>query len=140
MHMILLDTGPLVALLEADDHHHQWTVQQLRIFSEGTLVTCDAVLSEALFIVSDQKTGAKKIRLFVESGWLRSGFDSTLFVGRALSLMESYANVPMSYADACLVAMSEQQVGARIFTLDRDFQIYRQHGRKVIPLVAPYVN
>jgi predicted nucleic acid-binding protein len=52
--------------------------------------------------------------------------------------METYRNVPMSFADACLVCMVEDEPGAAVFTLDRDFTIYRQHRRRVIPLIAPF--
>jgi hypothetical protein len=51
--------------------------------------------------------------------------------------MERYANVPISLADGCLVRMSELVSAGLIFTLDRDFQIYRRHKRQRIPLVMP---
>ena len=57
---------------------------------------------------------------------------------KVFGLMETYRNVPMSFADACLVCMVEQNPGASIFTLDRDFAIYRQQRRRMIPLIAPF--
>ena len=59
---------------------------------------------------------------------------------RALALMERYANVPMSFADACLVALAEATPGARLFTLDRDFLIYRQRDDKPLELLAPFAG
>jgi predicted nucleic acid-binding protein len=53
------------------------------------------------------------------------------------SLFERYDKVPASLADACLVRMSELYERSRVFTLDSDFQIYRRHGRKVIPMLWP---
>jgi uncharacterized protein len=53
------------------------------------------------------------------------------------TLFERYDNVPASLADACLVRMSELFERCRVFTLDADFQDYRRHGRKVIPLLSP---
>ncbi len=44
----------------------------------------------------------------------------------------------MSFADACLVCMIEQNPGSALFTLDRDFRVYRQQRRRVIPLIAPF--
>jgi predicted nucleic acid-binding protein len=55
-----------------------------------------------------------------------------------LRLMEKYADVPMSLADACLVRMSEAASDAVILTTDRDFRIYRRHGRQVVPCLTPY--
>jgi predicted nucleic acid-binding protein len=52
-------------------------------------------------------------------------------------LMRRYADLPMDLADACLVRMAEQRRDVRVFTLDRDFKIYRRHGRQVIPLIFP---
>jgi predicted nucleic acid-binding protein len=43
----------------------------------------------------------------------------------------------MSLADACLVRMAERQPGSRVLTLDRDFRVYRIHGRQVIPTAMP---
>ena len=52
-------------------------------------------------------------------------------------LMSKYSNVPVSLADACLVRMSEQIEDPLVFTLDRDFGIYRRNGRQMIPLITP---
>ena len=53
-------------------------------------------------------------------------------------LLEVYADLPMSLADACLVRMSELHPKSVVFTLDRDFQIYRKNRRLKIPLLAPF--
>ena len=60
--------------------------------------------------------------------------DDARAVGRLIS---RYANVPMSYADACLVRIVETTAHASIMTLDRDFRIYRPANRRVIPLLIP---
>ncbi len=52
-------------------------------------------------------------------------------------LMERYGSVPMSFADSCLVRMSELIPRAVVATLDSDFRVYRRHGRQVIPLLMP---
>ena len=53
-------------------------------------------------------------------------------------LLEVYSNLPMSLADACLVRMSELHAKSVVFTLDRDFLIYRKNRRIKIPLLAPF--
>jgi predicted nucleic acid-binding protein len=52
-------------------------------------------------------------------------------------LRRKYADVPMSVADACLVRLAEQLGQCAVLTLDRDFSVYRRHGRQVIPLITP---
>ena len=65
---------------------------------------------------------------------------SQLFDAEAASigrLMRRYENVPMSLADACLVRLVELTAQSTLFTMDSDFEIYRQKGRRLIPLLAP---
>lgn len=52
-------------------------------------------------------------------------------------LRRKYADVPMSVADACLVRLAEQLGQCAVLTLDDDFNVYRRHGRQVIPIIAP---
>ena len=54
-----------------------------------------------------------------------------------LSLMQKYADVPMSLADACLVRMTETLGDPLILTTDADFRIHRRHGCHIIPCVTP---
>ena len=54
-----------------------------------------------------------------------------------LKLLEKYADVPMSLADACLVRMSEAQADPVVLTTDTDFRIYRRHSRQIVPCVMP---
>lgn len=56
------------------------------------------------------------------------------------ALFERYDNVPASLADACLIRMSELYEPCRLLTLDSDFLVYRRHGRKTIPLLAPFAG
>jgi uncharacterized protein len=61
-----------------------------------------------------------------------------LHLDHIFQLMKIYRNLPMSFADACLVSLVERNPGAAVFTLDRHFTIYRQNRRKLIPLIAPF--
>ncbi len=51
--------------------------------------------------------------------------------------MQRYADQPMSFADACLVRMTELHPDSMLITLDGDFRVYRRHGRQAIPLATP---
>ena len=54
-----------------------------------------------------------------------------------LRLMQKYADVPMSFADACLVRMTETLNDPVLLTTDADFRVYRRHSRQAIPCVLP---
>ncbi len=54
-----------------------------------------------------------------------------------LKLLDKYADVPMSLADACLVRMTETVPGPMLLTTDADFRIYRRHSRQAVPCVIP---
>lgn len=56
------------------------------------------------------------------------------------TLMVKYANVPMSFADACLVRMAELYPNSAVLTFDSDFLIYRKHGNQPIPTIMPYTH
>jgi predicted nucleic acid-binding protein len=65
-------------------------------------------------------------------------FDLDREVAAVRDILHRYRDLPASLADACLVRMNEQHRDSVVFTLDRDFQIYRKHRRRVIPLLAPF--
>jgi len=56
---------------------------------------------------------------------------------RVVGLMEKYADVPMSLADACLVRMTEALADPVLLTTDTDFRVYRRHSRQTVPCVLP---
>ena len=135
---VVVDTGPLIALLDRDDSHHSWARDR---FAElrPPLLTCEAVLSEASFLLARVGGDAGLPAAPVGKGVLAveplmaSGSDAAAIV----RLMRRDDNVPMSFADACLVRLVERTARASIMTLDSDFHIYRQSGRRVIPLLIP---
>lgn len=58
-------------------------------------------------------------------------------VEAVITLLQKYASVPMSLADACLVRMSEIIADPVVLTTDSDFRVYRRHSRQVVPFIAP---
>ena len=135
---VVVDTGPVVALLDADETHHDWARGQFDTLVPP-LLTCEAVISETSFLL--QRVGADPSLpvTLVERGVLKvvqvvDSRDDALAVGR---LIRRYRDVPMSFADACLVRLVERTDRGSIMTLDSDFNIYRQARRRVIPLLTP---
>ena len=137
--MTLIDTGPLVALLDEDEEYQDWATGRIRSLTPPLLI-CEAVLTEACFLLKKLPRARLQLRLWLQSGFVRHIALEETAILRALALMERYASVPMSFADACLVALAESKPGARVFTLDRDFLIYRQHEDKPLALLAPFAQ
>jgi uncharacterized protein len=127
---VLLDTGPLVALLSKNDAHHD---RALRLFDECAppLRSCEAVIAEACFlmrkvhpagpaeVVALGRRGVYDIAMAVDEHW--SGIEA---------LLKKYADRPMSLADACLIRCAETHDEARILTFDDDFLVYRWGRRR----------
>jgi predicted nucleic acid-binding protein len=133
---VIIDTGPLVAFLVKAETHHQWVKEQFQRLPPPFL-TCEAVLTETFFLVRKLPRGTAKFFTLLKSELLDIDF-SIIAEGAALEkLVERYANVPMSLADAYLVRLAALHPQTVVFTLDQDFQIYRRDGRQPIPLLMP---
>ena len=131
---VLVDAGFIVALLSRRDTHHQWAVAQAPELAPPW-ITCEAALSEAFHLLGAR--GAPALRTLLRRRSLRVAFDLAEHVEPVLRLMQKYADVPMSLADACLVRMTEALADPVILTTDADFRIYRRHSRHVVPCVTP---
>lgn len=134
---VLADTGAIVAALHPRDQHHAWARECWSSLSDSCL-TCEAVLSECFFLLGNAKEGKEKLSLLLERGVVRVAFDFEASQQETLALLRRYSDTPMSFADACLVRMSEIHDDCRVFTTDSDFVVYRRWGRQVIPLLAPW--
>lgn len=132
----LADTGIIVGMIDSSDQWHEWVTEQVANLPAPYL-TCEAVISEACYLLRDVPDGAKNVFALLKSGALRIAFDLSGEVETVGALMDKYKDVPMDFADACLVRMSELQREAVVFTVDGDFRVYRKNRRKQIPLVIP---
>jgi predicted nucleic acid-binding protein len=133
---VLLDTGPLVSFLADESEHAAWVHQQWdRV--PPPMLTCEAVLTEAAFILKREGVDPDAIFTLLERKIIRVAMRMDQEQADLRTLMRRYRNRPMSLADACLVRLSELHSGATVFTLDADFRIYRRHGNKAIPLLMP---
>jgi len=133
---IIVDTGPLVALLNRRDRHYQWARDVLdRI--EPPLLTCEAVVSEACFLLQRLSGGQDAILELLARSIVRVSFTLDAEVDALRALMKRFADVPMSLADACLVRMTELAPRSQVLTLDAAFRIYRRNRRLMIPTIMP---
>jgi uncharacterized protein len=132
---VLVDSGFLVALLNRRDRDHKWAVVQSSQLPPPWK-TCEAVLSETFYLLG--RDGRVWLATLLRRGAIVSAFALTDNRDPILNLMQKYADVPMSLADACLVRMTEVLVDPIILTTDADFRIYRRHSRQVVPYAMPH--
>ena len=121
----VLDTGPLVALLSKRDAAHAACLAAFESY-KGVFATSEAVLTEATYLLRRVKDGPPTcINFFLRgAAWIFPADERLLT--RCHTLTKQYANLPMDYADACLVALADALRLDQVFTTDRrGFRTYR---------------
>ena len=128
--MILLDTGPLVALFDKRDSAYEACRAVLSEISDP-LVTTLPVVTEALFLLNGSATAQQACLSALVKGMAQIHHLSESNFARAAALMQKYSDFPMDFADATLVAVAEHLKIKTVFTLDqRDFRLYHpKHTR-----------
>jgi len=130
----IADTGFLVGLLDPRDQYHDWARGALRHLT-GPLHTCEAVVTEVAFVVGT----ADGILRMIQAGDVVLEFDLTVEADAVRRLLRKCADSGMDFADACVVRLSELHPLCQVYTTDqRDFSVYRRHGRHTIPCVFPH--
>ena len=133
----LVDTGPIVAFLNRRDRHHGWAVETLSTV-RAPLLTCEAVLSEAAYLLRRRTGGPEKAVELLTRGVLSAPFRLEAEATAVKRLLARYSDVPMDLADACLVRLTELHSDSVLLTIDSEFRdVYRRHGRQAIPTVLP---
>jgi uncharacterized protein len=123
--MILVDTGPLVALFDPADGMHRRARATLQSLREP-LWTTVAVLTEAFHMLEPDSIGSDRLREYVMKGGLAVWFFDRAALARVFELMEQYGDRPMDLADGSLIAAAEVLQTRKVFTLDvADFSAYR---------------
>jgi len=138
--VILVDTGPLVALFDPGDPDHERCRKVLRQ-QRGSLCATVPVLTEAFHLLGPASRGSKALRGFFGRRPAELFFLDSDAIVRGFALMEQYSDRPMDLADASLVVAAERLRTRAIFTLDRrDFDVYRirrGHREVSFELVGP---
>lgn len=126
--MILMDAGPMVALISASDRHHERCKATLATLNEK-LVTVWPAVTEAMYLLRSSWQAQSALWEMIERGVLNLAPLDEGDAHRMRRLMEKYRDLPMDLADAALVRLAERGNFRRIFTLDRrDFSLYRPTG------------
>jgi len=134
--VILVDAGPLAALVDADDQYHKKCVAALKGLREP-LVTAWPPVTKAMYLLGDLPRAQEALWEMLARGVLQLLPLDLTDAPRMRELMSKYADRPMDPADAALVRVAEREGIRKIFTVDRkDFGVYRLHGR-LRPSIIP---
>lgn len=134
---VLVDTGVLVALIDRSDRYHAWASQK-SMEIVPPLLTCEAVISEAWFLLGRVRNERETLLRFLMLKQVQVCFDLDQELGKVVALLDRYASVPVSLADAELVRMAELYPQSMVFTLDSDFQVYRKDRDRTISVLSPW--
>ncbi|MBR0753656.1 PIN domain-containing protein [Bradyrhizobium jicamae] len=136
MTVAIVDTGPLVALLDRAEQHHGWVAERLGEL-DAPLLVCEPVLAEAMYLLARYPSAQDAVLELIQNGALAVAFRVDDHVEALRRLLRKYRDMPMSLADACIVLMSEVHDQHVVLTLDSDFLVYRRHGRSPLPVIHP---
>jgi len=134
--VILVDAGPLIALIDRGEAHHTRCVEALADLT-GPMVTTWPTFTEAIYLLGSAAGWPAQEALWklVSRGELQLMELDEPLRRRTRALMAKYSDAPMDLADASLVAVAEALDLRRVFSLDSDFQVYRLKGRRVFDVV-----
>jgi predicted nucleic acid-binding protein len=132
---VLVDAGPLVALIDRSDAEHDGCVAALKGIRDP-LVTVWPAFAEAMYLLGGSWPGQKALWSRLETEALALAALDETDAPRMRELMEKYRDLPMDLADAALVRVAERDSLTEIFTLDRKhFSIYQPGRRRRFSIV-----
>src|SRR4051812_38414461 len=131
---IVVDASFVISLLSRRDSNHRWAIEQASRLPPPWR-TCEAALSEAFHLLGPR--GAPALAALLHRRAVLGAFHLDQHVEEVIKLLKKYADVPMSFADACLVRMTELLANPMLLTTDADFRVYRRHSRQTVPCIIP---
>ena len=129
MKTILIDSGPLIALFDRDDKYHTASVEFIKN-NHYQLITTLASITETLHLLDFNRNAQTDFLGWVSAGALHIEPIRTEDLLKINELIIKYSDLPMDFADACLVFLAEKLNINEIATIDRDFDVYRIKGKK----------
>lgn len=134
MKKILMDSGPLIALFDASDKYHKKSVDFVKL-NKLPLITTIASITEALHLLDFNRDAQIDLLEWVHRGGVEIQNIENSDIGRIKDLTFKYHDLPMDFADSCLVLLAEKFKIDTVATIDRDFSIYRIDGRKKFKII-----
>jgi len=134
MKKILIDSGPLIALFDSSDKYHYEAVNFIKI-NKYPLVTTLASITETLHLLDFNRNAQIDFLEWIYRGAVEIYNIENNDFKRLRELTEKYRDLPMDFADSCLVYLAEKLNLNTIATIDRDFTIYRIQGRRKFKII-----
>ena len=132
---VIVDTGPLVAILREGDEHHERCVAALKEVAKP-LLTCWPVITEAAWLLQNDASGVENLFRILQSDAVRVVELDEKAVSWVRGFLARYSSIRAQVADAALMYLAEQRGVERILTLDRrDFSVYRTAAGKGLQLL-----
>jgi len=129
MKKILIDSGPLIALFDRSDKYHQASTEFIKN-NRSELITTLASITEVLHLLDFSRNAQVDFLSWIDSGAVTVEPITTNDFQRIGELIKKYSDLPMDFADACLVFLGEKMNVSKIATIDRDFDVYRLKGKR----------
>jgi len=137
--MIAIDTGPIVALFDKNDDKHLICVETFKAINEP-LITTWPVITEAFYLLGFSLTVQDDLWEFITRGTVFISDLDKILIASCRVLMKKYHDLPMDLADASLVAVADAENISTVFTLDKDFKVYRTKHKKHLKLLPRELN
>jgi predicted nucleic acid-binding protein len=136
MKRVLVDTGPLVAIMSRTDQHHKICLETLHNLP-GPMFSCWPVITEAAWLLRGEAGAVPQLLNSISEGLLEFLALQSAESAQIAKLMDQYKDLRPQLADAALVYLAARDDFDLIFTLDRrDFSVYqsgRKHAFRIIP-------
>lgn len=134
MKKILIDSGPLIALFDSSDKFHRDSVEFVKS-NQFPLITTLASVTETLHLLDFNRNAQIDFLEWIARGGVEIHNIQNNDFHRLKALTEKYRDLPMDFADSCLIHLAEKLDIDTIATIDRDFTVYRIKGRKKFKIV-----
>ena len=132
---VLVDTGPLVAILDASDSAHTVCIETLSLF-RTPLVTTWPVLTEAAWLLRNRPDLVQRLIRSATAGFLRIEIQTEVDAAAMATIFDRYADQHFQLADVSLMHLADRKQIDTVFTLDRrDFGVFRTHQGKPLNLL-----
>lgn len=132
---VIVDTGPLVAILDRSDKYHSICLEALKIIRPPMWTTWP-VLTEVAWLIRNQPIGLRRLWTLVDTGLLKIAVLPDYCLAEMTTIQKRFSTLDLQLADISLVLVAERDGKISIFTLDRrDFSVIQKKSRGKLKLL-----
>ena len=124
MKNILIDTGPIVALLNRRDKHHKRVLEFTQNYTGGFITTW-SVVTEATHLLRNSIQAQLNLLEWIRRGGIEIVRIEKNDIERMITLTKKYSDLPMDLADCSLIIVAEKLAINEITSIDSDYNVYR---------------